>query len=415
MCVNLLAICTGCANNDPTERPYKIVHTYGVSDPEFNRTLGNLLGPPLIGGNRVTTLVNGNRIFPPMLKAIRSAKTTINIETYIYWSGAVGREFSLALSERARSGVKVRVIIDTIGSMEVDQRDIKAMTDAGVRLVKFHPLRWYEFGPKNKTNNRTHRKLLIIDGRLGFTGGVGIADEWLGNADSLTHWRDNHYMIEGPAVAQLQAAFADNWMGTTGEVLHGDTFFPELENAGKEWAQVFNSSSRGGSESMELMFILSIAAAEKNIRLASAYFVPDDVTVQALIDARARGVKVQIIVPGETIDKKIVRNASRARWGDLLRIGVEIYEYQPTMYHTKAMIVDDAWVSIGSANLDNRSFQLNDETNLNLLDHIFAMQQVRIFDDDLSHSRQITYELWQKRSAGERFFQAITSPFGWLM
>ena len=413
--IDLLAVGIGCSSNEHSELPFKIEHTYGVSDLEFNRTMANLLGPPLVGGNRVTTLVNGDQIFPPMLEAIRNAESTVNLETYVYWSGAIGHAFSEALSERAISGVQVRVIIDTIGSSNLNQSDVKEMTDAGVHLVKYHPLRWYDFGGSSKSSNRTHRKLLIVDGWLAFTGGVGISDDWLGNADSLKHWRDNHYMVEGPAVSQLQAAFVETWMGTTGEVLHGDTYFPELPNVGEQWAQVFNSSSRGGSQSMELMYILSITAAEKNIRLASAYFVPDKLTLEALVDARKRGVKVQIIVPGETIDIAIVRNASRARWGDLLRAGVEIYEYQPTMYHTKAMVVDDAWVSIGSANLDNLSFQLNEETNLNLLDHDFAMKQVGIFEDDLSHSRQITYEMWQKRSASEKFFQVITSPFGWLM
>jgi cardiolipin synthase len=382
--------------------------------------MGNLLGPPILGGNQTTTLLNGNQIFPPMLEAIRSAKKNINFETFVYWSGQLGAEFATALSDKARQGVKVHVIIDTIGSNRIDSKYVKQMTDSGVELVKYHPLHWWEIGydvgfAEDKINNRTHRKLLIVDGEVGFTGGAGIADEWIGDADSPDHWRDTHYMIKGPAVAQLQSAFVDNWMETTGRVLHGEDYFPPLPDAGQQWAQVFKSGPQGGSESMELMFLLSIAAAEKNIRLGSAYFVPDDLTRQALIDARKRGVSVQIIVPGPRIDVKIVRRASRARWGELLNAGVEIDEYQPTMYHCKLMIVDDRWVSIGSANLDNLSFRTNDEANLNVLDPPFAAEQIRIFDEDLQHARRISYEEWRGRPFGEKLMESTATMFGWLM
>jgi cardiolipin synthase len=405
----------GCADDKPTEQPYRVTHEYAISDPQFRRTIGTLLGPPLVGGNATTTLLNGDQIFPAMLEVIRGAKETINFETYIFWPGQVGRLFTDALCERAKNGVEVRLIFDTVGSGNIDRKFTKEMKDCGVQVVEYHHLKWYDWTSAQKLNNRTHRKLLIVDGVIGFTGGVGIADEWTGNADTPKHYRDTHYKVLGPVVAQLQAAFVDNWMGSTGKVIDGEEFFPELKDAGSEWAQAFKSSPRGGSESMELLFLLSIAAAEKNIRIASAYFVPDELTIQTLADACKRGVKVQIIVPGKHIDEKIVRPASRARWGDLLKAGVEIYEYEPTMYHCKQMIVDDLWVSIGSANLDNRSFRTNAEANLNVLDQKFAHEQIKVFDDDLKHSTQITFEQWNNRPAHEKAVESFTTIFGWLM
>ncbi len=235
-------------------------HLYPVSDQQFVRSMSVLLGPPILEGNRVETLLNGDGIFPSMLAAISSAKTTIDFETYIYWSGEIGKQFAAALSERARAGVKVNVLVDWLGSQKMDNDSIEAMTQAGVDFRKYRPLHWYNLG---RVNNRTHRKLLVVDGRIGFTGGVGIADNWTGNAQDPEHWRDNHYRLEGPAVAQMQAAFMDNWTKVSGSVLHGDTYFPAQKPAGQMYAQVFQSSSQGGSESMHLMYLLSIAAATK--------------------------------------------------------------------------------------------------------------------------------------------------------
>jgi len=412
--VLLAAICIGCKTG-PTDHPYRIESQYAVSDPQFARTMGSLLGPPLIGGSTTTTLINGDQIFPAMLDAIRDAKTSVNFETYIYWSGEIGSKLSKALADKAAEGVAVHVIIDSIGSDRIDGKYFKQMAAAGVQIVRYHPLAWYNLADGKKLENRTHRKLLIVDGKVGFTGGAGIADEWLGNADSPKHWRDTHYMIKGPAVAQLQAAFLDNWMETTGRVLHGDDYFPPLESTGSQLTQVFKSSPNGGSESMELMYLLSISAAQKNIRLASAYFVPDDLTIKTLLNARERGVHVQIIVPGPNIDVKIVRRASRGRWGEMLKSGIEIFEYQPTMFHVKQMIVDDRWVSIGSANLDNRSFRMNDEANVNILDEAFAAEQIKIFEDDLQNSNQITYEKWQRRPMGTKMMETFATLFGFLM
>ena len=386
----------------------KPTHLYAAADPQFLRTMSVLLGPPLIDGNRVETLLNGDQIFPSMLQAIEGATQTINFETYIYWSGEVGRRFADALAKRARAGVKVNVLVDWVGSQKMDDDSIETMKQAGVDIRKYRPLRWYNLG---RINNRTHRKLLVTDGRVGFTGGVGIADAWSGDAEDPQHWRDNHYRIEGPAVAQMQSAFMDNWTKVSGSVLHGDEYFPLQRTAGNQHAQVFQSSSEGGSESMHLMYLLSIAAAVRTIDLAMAYFVPDEVTSAALISAMKRGVRVRLILPGKHIDAEFVRSASRASWGPLLQAGALIYEYQPTMYHVKLLIVDGVWSSVGSTNFDARSFRLNDEANLNVYDEPFAQMQTDSFNADLAKSRRISYEQWKARPWQEKLKERAAALF----
>lgn len=367
---------------------------YAVEDAQFKRSMSSLLGPTLLAGNKITDLLNGDEIFPAMLSAIRSAQKTITFETYIYWSGDIGKAFSEAFSERSRAGVAVSIMIDWVGSVQMDGELLQSMQDAGVEVVRYHPVRWYTL---SKLNNRTHRKLLVVDGKIGFTGGVGIADKWLGDAQDPEHWRDSHFRLEGPAVAQMQAAFIDNWIKTTGKVLHGSEYFPPLNKVGESYAQVFRSSPDEGAESVRLMYLLSIASARKTIDIANAYFVPDDLSLDTLVAALRRGVKVRILTPGKHTDSEIVRQASRARWGRVLEEGAKIYEYQPTMYHCKVMIVDSLWTSVGSTNFDTRSFRLNDEANLNILDSVFAARQVRLFDDDVKQSRQVTYQMWKDR------------------
>ncbi len=369
-------------------------HRYGVADAQFRREMGTLLGPAIVAGNHVDNLENGNGIFPAMLAAIRSAQRTITFETYIYWSGDIGKEFADALKERAQAGVKVHVLLDWVGSQKIEPSLITDMEGAGIEVQVYHPLHWYNLA---RMNNRTHRKLLVVDGRIGFTGGVGIADQWNGNGEDPDHWRDSHYRLEGPAVAQMQAAFMDNWIKTSGKVLQGDAYFPPLQPIGDALGQVFTSSPRGGGDSMHLMYLLSITAAEHTIDLSAAYFVPDELMRQALLAARERGVRIRIIVPGEHIDAEIVRKASRASWGELLQAGVEIHEYQPTMFHCKTLIVDSELVSVGSTNFDNRSFRLNDEANLNVYDKAFAARAGAVFERDLTQARRITYEQWQSR------------------
>jgi cardiolipin synthase A/B len=384
-------------------------HLYATSDPQFLRTMGVLLGPPLAPGNAINELVNGDQIFPSMLGAIRSARRSITFETYIYWSGSIGAEFGRVLAERARAGVKVHVLLDWIGSDKIDPAYLQEMEQAGVHLRRYNKPQWYSIG---RLNNRTHRKLLVVDGLVGFTGGAGIADEWLGNAQDPQHWRDTHFRVEGPAVGQLQAAFLDNWMQATGEVLHGSDYFPALHPHGSTYAQVFLSSPGGGAESMQLMYLLSITAATRSIQLSMSYFVPDDVAIRTFVSALKRGVKVQLIVPGPGIDTEIVRKASRATWGELLRAGAEIYEYQPTMFHCKVLVVDDVWVSVGSTNFDNRSFAVNDEANLNVYDAAFAKRQAEVFAHDLARSRPITLEEWEHRPWHEKLVEHASALLG---
>jgi cardiolipin synthase len=378
---------------------HRIEPLYGVKDPQFLRTMGLLLGPPIVGGNKVITLVNGDRIFPAMLEAIRGARETINFETYIYWSGRIGKEFADALSERARAGVKICILLDWVGTGKMDASQIQKLKDAGADLRKYHPLRWYNL---SRLNNRTHRKLLVVDGRIGFTGGVGIADKWSGDAQDENHWRDTHYRLDGPAVAQMQAAFMDNWMKTEARVLHGPEYFPKIERVGDCYGQVFKSSPREGSESVRLMYLLAIASARKSIDIANAYFVPDDLAVEELVAACRRSVKIRIVVPGPLTDTEVTRKASRPRWGPLLEAGAAIFEYQPTMFHCKVMVVDGLWSSVGSTNFDNRSFRLNDEANLNVYDASFAQEQTSIFEADLTKSRQMTLAAWHARPFSER-------------
>jgi cardiolipin synthase len=377
----------------------EIDHTYGVSDPQFLRVMGTMLGPAILPNNRVTALRNGDEIFPAMLAAIGAAKRTISFETFIYWSGAIGKAFADALAERARAGVEVHLLLDWVGTGKMDEGMLADMERSGVEVVKYHPLRWYNLG---RLNNRTHRKILVVDGTVGFTGGVGIADNWLGDAEDPDHWRDTHFRLEGPAVAQMQAAFMDNWIETRGEILHQDAYFPQLAATGEHAAQVFKSSTSEASESVRLMYLLSIASAVKSVRIANAYFVPDDLSVATMVAAQRRGVRVEIIVPGRHTDASVVRKASRSRWGDLLEAGVAIYEYQPTMYHNKVMVVDELWTSVGSTNFDSRSFRLNDEANLNVFDEEFAAGQMRWFEEDKIRSKQMTLEWWRGRPWHER-------------
>ena len=381
---------------------------YSTASPDFERALGSLLGPGIVGGNAVTELLNGDQIFPPMLAAIQGAKKSITFETYIYWSGDIGKQFADALSERARAGVRVHVLLDWVGSAKMDESYLTEMKEAGVQIEKFHKPHWYNLA---RLNNRTHRKLLVVDGQVGFTGGVGIAPQWMGNAQDPDHWRDSHYLVRGPVVAQMQATFLDNWLKVTGKVLHGALYFPPIAPAGAQKAQMFSSSPSSGSESMQLMYHLAITAAERSIDLSVAYFVPDELTQKLLMDALARGVRVRFITPGEHTDTDTVKAASRATWGPLLQAGALIYEYQPTMYHCKVMIVDQLLVSVGSTNFDNRSFRLNDEANLNVYDAAFARRQTEVFEDDLKRSRRVTYEEWLNRPLREKAHEKLT---GWL-
>lgn len=386
----------------------KVQREYPTRDAQMSRSLGVLLGPPMLEGNRVEVLQNGDAIFASMLLAIRQAKKTITFETYIYWSETIGREFADALIERARAGVKVHILLDWIGSIKMEDRYLEEMLAAGIQIQRFHKPSWYNL---QRMNNRTHRKVLVVDGAVGFTGGVGVADQWRGNARNPKEWRDTHVRIVGPVVAQMQAVFMDNWIKATGNVLHDGLYFPPLQSAGPMTAQMFSSSPSRGSDSMHLMYLMMIAAATHTIDLSASYFVPDTMAVEALTDAAKRGVKVRIITPGTEIDSEIVRKASRALWGPLLQAGVQIAEYQPTMFHCKVLVVDGMLVSVGSTNFDNRSFRLNDEANLNVLNADLAGQLLRDFEADWKQTKQYTFERWQARPWHEKALEQASALF----
>ncbi|MBF5007421.1 phospholipase D-like domain-containing protein [Diaphorobacter caeni] len=386
----------------------RVKHLYPIRSPQFRRDMGNLLGPAIVSGNHIEALQNGDEIFPAMLEAVRGARTSICFETYIYWSGEIGEAFADALAERARLGVKVHITLDWMGSLKMDNALIERVTQAGAEVQQYRPLRWYSV---DRLNNRTHRKLLIIDGTTAFTGGVGIADQWAGHAQDEEHWRDIHFRMHGPVVLQAQAAFSDNWIKTTGEVLTGEDYFPAQHRHGVADAQLFIASPAGGSESMHLMYLMAIAAATRSIDLQAAYFVPDDLIIGELIAALDRGVSVRITVPGKHIDSGTVRTASKATWGDLLERGVKIYEYLPTMMHNKMLILDAEMVSVGSTNFDVRSFRLNDEASLNIYDEVFAADMTQVFEADLQHCREYTHAMWERRSLRQRVLEWVVMAF----
>ena len=407
--VTLLAVVVALNFATPEKKlEHTVAHRFAVPDPQFRREMGAMLGPTILAGNRVTDLQNGDAIFPAMLDAIRAARRSIAFETYIYWSGDIGRRMADALAERARAGVEVKVMIDWAGSVKMDDALLEEMRRAGVDVQKYRPLRWYTL---SRVNNRTHRKLLVVDGTLAFTGGVGIADQWEGDAQDPDHWRDMHFRVEGPVVAQFQAAFNDNWIKTTGRALHGPNHFPALEPAGGMDAHLFISSPAGGSESMHLMYLLAIAAAARSIDLAAAYFVPDALITRALLDARDRGVRVRVLLPGKHIDSASVRLASKRAWGELLLAGIEIHEYQPTMLHSKLLVVDGELVSVGSTNFDMRSFRLNDEASLNVYDRRLAARMTEVYERDLGRARAYTYDAWRQRPLSEKLFETLVLPF----
>jgi cardiolipin synthase len=386
---------------------HMVSHCHAIDDPQFELEMDAMLGPDMLQGNAITALQNGNQIFPAMLAAIRGAKSSITFETYIYWSGAIGREFADALIEKARAGVPVHVMLDWAGSAKMDASLLTQLTDAGIEVERYHPLRWYSLA---RMNNRTHRKLLVIDGCIGFTGGVGIADQWQGDAQDPDHWRDLHFKIEGPVVAQLQAGFMDNWIKATGTVLHSNIYYPPLAPVGPHKMHMFVSSPAGGTASMHLMYLLAVAAAVTSIDLQAAYFIPDALMVETLVAARVRGVRIRLLVPGRYIDSRLVRIASKRRWGRLLAAGVEIFEYQPTMMHNKMLILDRLMVSVGSTNFDIRSFNLNDEASLNVYSPEFGQQMTSVMEADLLHAKAYSLHRWQKRSFKERVGEWVVRP-----
>ena len=367
---------------------------FGPQDPAFPATLGPLLHAEFSRGNAVDLLLNGDEFFPPMLAAIRDAKKTITLETYIWSPGEISEKFIAALSERARAGVRVHVMLDGMGTLKFKDEDRDRMRSAGIEVVKYGRQHWYEVKPN--INHRTHRKILVVDGRVGFTGGMCVDDHWLGDAESPEVWRDTMVRVEGPTVQQMQSAFASNWLQTTGKLLLGEGYFPRYDRVGDVAAQCFMSGPGEGAQAARTSYLLAIASARKSIDIEHAYFVPDELATQVLLEARQRGVRVRVIVPAIN-DSRFGRAASRSRWGPLLAQGVEFYKYQPAMLHTKTMAVDDVFVTVGSVNFDNRSFSINDEIAVNVIDPTLGRQHRRMFEEDLKQSAPYTFEDHESR------------------
>jgi len=385
---------------------YSLRGDVDVSDAGFLRAAESLTGAPVSYGNDVELLINGDQIFPIYLEAIRDAEETVNLLTYAYWRGDIATEVADTLKAKAKAGVECNVIVDAIGAAKMDRKLVAAMRDAGVQVCFFRPPKPYAI---KRLQHRTHRKLLIVDGTLGFTGGVGIAEEWTGNAQDPDHWRDTHVRVIGPVVRGLQGAFAENWLECTGDVLAGDRYLPYIEEIeGGGAMQVTRSSATIGDTNTEALLYLALAAAKRSIELTSAYFVPRPAFTDALVEAAERGVGIRILVPGSHIDKELVRTAGRAAYDALLAAGIEIYEYCPTMLHAKTLTVDGAWASVGSMNFDNRSFQLHDEVTLCVQSDRFAGLLHDVFERDLESSERIEPKAWGERPTTQRAREAVT-------
>ncbi|HUF90744.1 MAG TPA: phospholipase D-like domain-containing protein [Candidatus Limnocylindria bacterium] len=366
-----------------------------IGEPAFVRTLeAHTLGG-LVDGNRVDVLLNGDQIFPAMLAAIRGATTTITFANFIYEEGAIAEEMAEALAERCRAGVGVNILLDAVGSGGIPEPLRERWRSAGCHFELFRPLNPFAI---RRLNYRNHRRVLVVDGRIGFTGGTGVGEKWTGDGRRAGYWRQTDVRAEGPIVRFLQAAFAENWRDTTGMLLGGDAYFPPPERRGDVAAQSVKSSGASGAAEAYLLFHLAVDSARSSILITNPYYVPDDSLAEAIARAARRGVDVSVITAGAvgtTLDR-LVRQASRAHFGRVLEAGVKIYEYGPALMHAKTMVVDGQWVSIGSANLDNRSFALNDELNLTFMDRGLAARMTEIFREDLKHTKQVDYDEWRR-------------------
>jgi cardiolipin synthase len=393
----------------PPEPIYQLPHDFRVTDATFLPSA--LPSSTLTPGNKIDILENGVGIFPAMLDAIASAKTTVDFEAYIFWSGDVATRFRDAFVERATHGVQVRVLLDAVGTpgRKLKNADVDAMKAAGVRIEFFHSKKPWKIWA---LNHRTHRRVLVVDGRIGFTGGVGFADEWAGNADSPEHWRDTQVRVEGPAVRGLQRAFQENWSEVTREALVGDEFYPALTAEGTALAGVVATSPLSAMSGARRIYAISMAAAAKEIWIANSYFLPDDEASALMVQAVKRGVDVRVIVPSDQHnDVPATKAAGRTGFEPLLAGGVKIFEYEPTMFHLKTMMVDGIFSTVGSANFDDRSFQLNEEVNLIVYDKTFAAQMRESYERDLQKCKPYTLEMFHSRLITKRFGEWLAKPF----
>ena len=399
----VLFLTTACAR----VYPHVALPALALGEPSFFPTLEAYASVPIVGGNRAEILLNGEQIFPAMLEAIRGARHTITYAQYFYEDGPISRDLAEAMAERCRAGVGVNVLLDAFGTLNMPKEYSDAMSRSGCHVAWFRPLSQYVF---RRYSNRNHRRILVVDGRVGFTGGSGVSRKWMGNGRTEHHWRDTDIRIEGPAVEYLQAAFVENWLEATGVVLGGEPYFPRpIPPAGEVYAQVVKSSPAAGSFAMYTTFLLAVNSAQRSIHITNPYFVIDEGMRDALRAARRRNVRVMVLVPG-AIDHNIVRQASRRQFGDLLRDGVQIYEYAPALLHSKTMIIDGVWATIGSTNLDNRSFAVNDELNVIVYNRAFAQRLEAAFEDDIAQSRQITLETWKKRGITAKLLETLALP-----
>lgn len=379
-----------------------------LDSPEFMRTLGSMCQAAVHGGNRVEVFTNGERFYPAMLEAIGAAGRSITMECYIFQPGRVATRFIDALGERARRGVAVTLVLDAIGSSAMGRREISALRDAGVRVEFYQRLRWYSLA---RFNNRTHRELLVIDGRVAFTGGAGVADWWSGPDASGPAWRDTMVRVEGPVVAALQGVVAENWLECCGEILTGEEFFPKLAPAGDVTAFVVKSSPSDRATVSRVTFQMLMEAARRDILVSTPYFLPDRALRLCLVGIARRGVSVRIVVPGPSTDQKWVRLASRRGYKSLLAAGVRIFEYQPSMTHCKMLLVDDEWAVVGTTNVDNRSFEHNDEVNLALCDGRLAARLRSDHEHDVAASEEVTLERWLQRP----WWEKVLGPVVWIL
>lgn len=370
----------------------------------FLRALHGTAGEGVVEGNSVELFQNGDEIFPPMLAAIRESQSTIHFSTYIYWAGAMPREFATALADAARRGVIVRLVLDSEGTKPMPRALVHQMRDAGCQLTWFRPLRWFDW---MKYSHRTHRRLLIVDGTIGFTGGVGIADQWMGHAQSPSHWRDTHVRLTGPIVAALQSGFTDNWNQSTEELLLDVRDFPSLTPTGDVPMCAVRSTPAEGASAAQRVMAALIAGSTRTLDISSAYFIPTPAFIDALCAASDRGVAVRVLVPGPYHNKKIVRRASRHAWPRLLAHGIGIYEYQPTMMHAKTVVADGELLLVGSINFDPRSFALNAEFGVVIVSRRLAADMVRSFEADIEDSIRVLPAAITSRGIANRAADAI--------
>ncbi|HXU87476.1 MAG TPA: phospholipase D-like domain-containing protein [Methylomirabilota bacterium] len=386
--------------------PAETLPSVAAGDPAFAATMEAHTNSPVVGGNRIDVLLNGDQIFPAKLAVIRSAQTSITYAEYFYADGGPARDIAEALAERCRAGVAAHILLDGFGTLSMPREYVKLLETAGCHVATFRPLgRWVTVGRHNKRN---HRRVLVADGRVAVTGGSGVSEKWTGDGRIEGHWRDTDVRIEGPAVRNIQSAFFENWREATGELLGGERYLSNGRASGEARVQVIKSSPAGGYD-MYTMYLLAIGGARRSVYLTNPYFLPDDRMEEALLAAAARGVRVVALTPGK-IDHNVVRAASRHGFGRLLLGGIEIYEYQAALLHAKTMIVDGVWATVGSTNFDNRSFALNDELNVVLYDRAAVARLVSAFQSDVASARRVTYDAWQHRGLKTKLLERLVLP-----